>query len=385
MIRSRSDAGSRGRLRLVVTALPLLVSCSDKNATGLSSGSAILNRNSAPPPVFIVEPEAVTVPTYDGSGQAVHPDIVEFQSAWHGAKYWLTMTPYPGSDQKLENPSILTSDNGVDVVVPDGIKNPVIAPPKKSRDYNSDPELLYEVQTDRLVLFHRFVEKKTNTLRMSVSRDGLTWTSMRAPFWERSHNAVSPTIVPRVGQPAQMWYVVAGKAGCETKSTYVVSRMATDPIGRIVDTKWSNPIPTDLDIPGYAIWHIKARWIPAKQEYWMLISAFPKNGDGCHTDDLFFAKSTDGLHWTTYPEPIMRHEDREWTATAVYRSSFLYDAATDVMSFWISARGSDGAWRLGFARARYDELQTRLEAGQRVTPRPAASFAASTSKQGEQP
>src|SRR4029079_13330269 len=148
MIRSRSDAGSRGRLRLVVTALPLLVSCSDKNATGLSSGSAILNRNSAPPPVFIVEPEAVTVPTYDGSGQAVHPDVVEFESAWHGAKYWLTMTPYPKSDQKLENPSILTSENGVDVAVPDGIKNPVIAPPKNSRDYNSDPELLYEAQTD---------------------------------------------------------------------------------------------------------------------------------------------------------------------------------------------------------------------------------------------
>ena len=385
MIGSRSDVGSRVRWRSALASLPILISCGDLRSTEPAAGSATLTRNSGPPPVFIVEPSVVTVPTYDGSGQAVHPDVVEFDSDWHGAKYWLTMTPYPKSDQKLENPSILVSANGVDVAVPEGLANPVVAPPKNSRDYNSDPELLYESQTDRLVLFHRFVEKKTNTLRLSVSQDGVKWTSMRAPFWERSHNAVSPTVVPRVGQPAQMWYVVAGKAGCATKSSQVVMRTATDPIGRIVDTKWSSAVPTDLEIPGYVIWHIKARWIPAKQEYWMVISAFPKNGDGCHTDDLFFAKSTDGVHWTTYSEPILRHEDREWTASAVYRSSFLYDANSDVLSLWISARGSDGAWRMGFARARYEELESRLTAGERVTPRPNATFAASSSSQGEHP
>ena len=384
MIESRSDVGSRGRWRLALAVLPVLVSCSDKT-TEPSTSSATLTRSAGPAPVFIVEPSVVTIPTYDGSGQAVHPDVVEFDSEWHGSKYWLTMTPYPQSDQKFENPSILVSDNGVDVAVPETLKNPVIAPPKNSRDYNSDPELLYEAQTDRLVLFYRFVDKKTNTIRLSVSRDGSTWTAMRSPFWERSHNAVSPTIAPGDGQSARMWYVVAGKSGCETKSTRVVSRVATDPTGRIVDTKWSEPVVTDLEIPGYTIWHIKSRWIAAKQEYWMVISAFPKNGDGCHTDDLFFAKSADGLHWTIYSEPIVRHEDREWTASAVYRSSFLYDANTDVLSLWISARGSDGAWHLGFARARYDQLESKLVAGQRVAPRPTATFTATTSKQGEQP
>jgi hypothetical protein len=385
MIDSRSDAGSRGRLRLVLTALLLLMSCSDWSATAPAATSATLTRTDGPRPIFVVEPTAVTVPTYDGSGQAVHPDVVQFDSDWHGAKYWLTMTPYPKSDQKLENPSILSSADGVEMTIPAGVKNPIVAPPKNSKNYNSDPELLYESQTDRLVLFYRFVERKTNTLRMSVSRDGLTWTSMPAPFWERSHNAVSPTIAPRAGRPARMWYVVAGKAGCAAKSTQVVSRAATDAIGRIVETKWSNPVVTDLEIPGYAIWHIKSRWIEAKQEYWMLISAFPKNANGCHTDDLFFAKSTDGLHWTTYAEPILRHEDREWTASAVYRSSFLYDANSDVLSLWMSAQGSDGAWHLGFARARYAELEAKLVAGERVTPSPSTTFTALDSRRGEQP
>jgi hypothetical protein len=383
MIGARSEAGSRGRLRFVLTALPLLVSCSDRAATE-PSNAATMSRT-GPAPVFLVEPTVMTVPTYDGSGQAVHPDIVAFDSDWHGAKYWLTMTPYPKSDQKLENPSILISKDGRSVSVPPGLDNPIIAPPKNSRDYNSDPELLYEPQTDRLVLFHRFVERKTNTIGLTVSRDGTTWTQMPAPFWERSHNAVSPTIAPRVGQPSRMWYVVAGKAGCAAKETHVVTRAATDLTGRIVDTRWSNSAVTDLDIPGYAIWHIKSRWIPSKQEYWMLISAFPKGADGCHTDDLFFARSSDGLHWTTYREPILRHEDREWTASAVYRSSFLYDAKTDELSLWISARGSNGAWRMGFARAKYEQLASRLAAGQRVTPRPTATFSVSSVKQDIQP
>jgi len=59
-------------------ALPLLVSCSDKTATEPSKNAATLTRTSGPRPVFIVEPNVVTVPTYDGSGQAVHPDVVEF-------------------------------------------------------------------------------------------------------------------------------------------------------------------------------------------------------------------------------------------------------------------------------------------------------------------
>lgn len=304
----------------------------------------------------------MTVPTYEGSGQSAHPDVVAFDQSWHGARYWLTMTPYPNSDQHVENPSILRSNDGISVSVPPGLTNPVARAPRNRHDYNSDPELLYEPQSDRLVLFYRLVEgKKTNTIRMATSRDGVTWTEMAAPFWERAHNLVSPTVAPRPNGAARMWYVNAGKKGCDAKTTRVVMRTAGDVSGGIVATQWSGPSRTDLSIPGYNIWHIKARWIPEKSEYWMLISAFPVNGNGCQTDDLFFARSDDGLHWTTYAHPVLRHEDRDWTAAAVYRSSFLYDAKTDALSLWISARGTDNVWRLGYARVRYTALLSALE------------------------
>ena len=335
--------------------------------------------------MFSVEPTMIDIPTYDGTGQAVHPDVVLFDNGWHGSKYWLTMTPYAASNQTLENPSILTSDDGVHVSVPMGLTNPVIPAPHSAKDYNSDPELLYEPQTRRLVLFDRFVDKKSNTINVLTTRDGVTWARARAPLSVRAHQAVSPTIAPRIDAPAKMWTVNAGKAGCNAKTTRVEVRTATDQQGRFVETGWSKPAPAELTIPGYTIWHIKARWVPEKSEYWMLISAYPNGGNGCKTDDLFFARSGDGTHWKAYTTPVVRHEDREWTAAAVYRSTFLYNADTDRLDLWISARGSDGAWRMGYARANYASLLTALENNREVAPTPSTVYTVKVRISGDEP
>ena len=369
MANPRSADGSR-RARFLLLALALSMSCGEPSATEPSVTNRLVVKPFATTrSVFVQEPTLMTVPTYDGSGQSVHPDVVAFDQPWHGARYWMTMTPYPQSNQTLENPSILTSDDGSAVSVPDGLRNPVVRAPRRSKDYNSDPELLYDQTNDRLVLFYRLVANGRNTLHVSTSQDGLTWSPARTPLWEPSHRAVSPTIAPRYNAQSRMWYVNAGKAGCSAKATSVMTRRAMDPTGDVVDTHWNRPILTDLKIPGYVIWHIKARWVPEKSEYWMLLSGFPEHGDGCHTDDLFFSRSSDGVHWTTYSEPIIRHGDQDWTATAVYRSTFLYDAATDELRLWISARGTDGAWRVGFARARFTAMMAALETGTGISPR----------------
>lgn len=202
---------------------------------------------------------------------------------------------------------------------------------------------------------------------------------------EHSHQVVSPTVAPREQHPAYMWYVNAGKRGCDAPSTTVMMRTASNQEGRIVDTRWLGPIRTDLRIPGYTIWHIKGRWIPEKSEYWMLVSAYPNNKDGCRTDDLFFARSKDGVHWTSYADPVIRHEERNWTAAAVYRSTFLYDSETDELRMWISARGQDGAWRIGYARARYESLLQRLENGDDVSSKQKVVYRAPALQRGEAP
>lgn len=326
---------------------------------------------SAALPALIEEPFQLQTPTYDGSGEAVHPDVLDLPGGWRGQHYWLAMTPYAKSSTKLENPSLLVSDDGLSLRVPDGLANPVVRKPGRAPDYNSDPELVYEASTDRLVMFYRLVEKKTNTIRVVTSVDGLHWRQERNAFWVHGHAAVSPTIVPaRASSPAMVWYVDAGKGGCHAASTRVMLRTARDSMGRVANTAWSEPQTTTLSQPGYVIWHMKVRYVPSKGEYWAVYSAFPEKAVGCEIDDLFFARSADGIHWTTYNEPILRHEDHEWSSAAVYRSTFLYYPASDELRLWVSARNTAGNWTLGMARFRYarilDQLTTESAAGPRL-------------------
>src|SRR4030042_6681297 len=52
------------------------------------------------------------VPTYDGSGQVVHPDIAYFLQGWHGYKYWMAGTPNYYDRDGRANPHGVGSDGG---------------------------------------------------------------------------------------------------------------------------------------------------------------------------------------------------------------------------------------------------------------------------------
>ena len=56
-------------------------------------------------------PISLYIPTYEGTSQAVHPDIVPPGSS--NLLYALAFTPYPFSYDQYENPSILISQNGL--------------------------------------------------------------------------------------------------------------------------------------------------------------------------------------------------------------------------------------------------------------------------------
>ena len=74
-------------------------------------------------------PAPLVTPTYDGSGQVVHPDVVHVPGGWNGYEYWMGMTPYPNSNDDFENPSVLASNDNVTWVVPPGVTNPLAPEP----------------------------------------------------------------------------------------------------------------------------------------------------------------------------------------------------------------------------------------------------------------
>ena len=75
-----------------VTALGSVVACSDASSPVKVS----------PPPDLRV----LTLETFDGSGQAVHPDVALTPVAWAPDQIQLFATPYPNGDASKENPSL---------------------------------------------------------------------------------------------------------------------------------------------------------------------------------------------------------------------------------------------------------------------------------------
>lgn len=311
----------------------------------------------------IENPQPLVTPTYDGSGEAVHPDVVDAPDGWGGRRYWMTFTPYRRSNERLENPSVVASGDGRTFTVPAGLRNPIVDAPRAKKDYNSDPELVREPTTNRLTLFYRQVTRDANTIFSVGSADGVRWSAPTRVVAVPAHAMVSPTVAaPEDGQPARLWYVDAGKQGCKAPSTVVYQRTAAAS-SPVATARWGTAVATTLAQPGYVVWHLKVRWIPSQREYWAVYAAYPKGPKGCDVNDLFFARSRDGVSWTTYAEPLFRHGDRQWTAASLYRSSFTYDAASDQLRLWISARDAAGAWRVGHARLRWATLPAELGDG----------------------
>ena len=89
--------------------------------------------------------------TYDGSGQAVHPDMAFWKD-----KFWLAITPYPYGMEEYENPCIYYGDSLDSLIVP---KGPIAVQHKHTQGLHlSDP--CFAVDGDILYCFYRESERK---------------------------------------------------------------------------------------------------------------------------------------------------------------------------------------------------------------------------------
>lgn len=267
----------------------------------------------------------LSLATYDSSGQAVHPDVVRGHGSATG--FWLAVTPYPGGNVKYENPSLFVSRDAKTWTPPLGITNPVALP--DSDAYLSDPDLV--VNGDQhLWLYFRSVVRGQNVIRVVRSKNGINWDAPTDVLAVPSHAAVSPTVVRGAPHaPWQMWSVNAGSAGCAVPVTVVEHRTSADGLN------WSGASTVDLVQPGQSIWHIDVQWIPARNEYWALYNTYPV-GTSCATNALYIARSSDGMHWTTYPSPIATAGVISAFKHMIYRSTFMTNPKATSVTLWMS-------------------------------------------------
>ncbi|HEY4217328.1 MAG TPA: Ig-like domain-containing protein [Gemmatimonadaceae bacterium] len=279
--------------------------------------------------------------TPEGSGQSVHPDFAATPTAWVGASRHLTVTPYPYGDTKYENPSIFAG-SAPDAWAPRaGVKNPIALP--KTGGYLSDPDIVYLPARNALRVYYRAVNAG-DIIRMIESADGVHFSAPVDVLTGAENTIVSPAVVRRSATDWLMWSVNSN-IGCAAPTTTVEVRRSTDGIN------WGAPTTVDLAQPGYSVWHIDVQWIPSQNAYWAVFNV--KTAGSCTTPALYFASSTDGMTWATYPSPVLARGAIHEFSDIVYRSTFAYDSTAGVMDFWYSGAHYNGqayVWHSAYQR-----------------------------------
>ncbi len=109
------------------------------------------------------------IPTYERSGQVVHPDVL-VQEGY--PKYILAFTPYPNTNDKFENPSVVISDDGIHFKEEIKGLNPLVPAPAK--DHNDDPDLSYK-DGFYSMLYLETVRPDCQNLMLLTSKDRISW------------------------------------------------------------------------------------------------------------------------------------------------------------------------------------------------------------------
>jgi hypothetical protein len=268
--------------------------------------------------------------TYDGSGQTVHPDYVATGPEWTHAGQYLFITPYPNGNANFENPSIFESEQPTRWLVPNNVTNPIESP---HDGYLSDPDAVYVPERNEVWLYFRQVTSE-NRIRLTTSRDGVAWSTPVDVAHAPNHEIISPSVVRRTPNDWLMW-AVNGNVGCTGSAAAVELRRSINGVD------WSVPEPVALTQPGFSPWHIDVEWIASRNEFWALYNV--KTAGSCTTSAVYLSTSTDGVHWTTYPSPVLARGAIDELRDVVYRSSFAYDPSSDAVTIWYSGARFDGS------------------------------------------
>jgi hypothetical protein len=304
---------------------------SEKDISPLTSPGSLMNA-SAP----------LITPSYEGSGQVVEPTVLHFPNGWQGYFYWMAISPYPHirAQASFENPSILVSQDGQNWSVPSGLTNPIAVP---NKGHFADATLFFDDESDQLWVYFlndvSDIEYRESLLRIT-SADGIHWSAPEVLMSARDTFVNSPS-VGKVDSTYYLWSINSG-VGCLTGTSTMDQRTSQDGVN------WSAPLALNVSQPGYVLWHLNVIAVPSEAQFMSLLAAYPV-GSNCDYTKLFFANSRDGIHWLTYPQPVL-DTGTGWDSLEIYRSSLIYDPNSALFRVWYSARDAvKWEWHVGYS------------------------------------
>lgn len=283
-------------------------------------------------------PVANVTPTYDGSGQSVHPSVIDFAQTvlgtWNGYRYWMAHTPYFSGIDDYENPAILVSQNGYYWRTPPGLTvDPLY--PMPPTGFSSDTHLNYDPDTDEILVTHRTsLDNVTHTVYTSRSADGITWpgspTVSLAPH--PTGQLVSPALV-RVG--AGEWRLY-GLDRTNRNLKFFTSTTSNGP--------WTGPFETAgaSNSDGFWGWHLDVQYFAGV--YYATVDRGPLYLG--QPDGVVGATSLDGLSWERNGN-FMTKAATGWDAAQIYRVCIQPHENGTHFRCWYSAQSNDVPERWG--------------------------------------
>lgn len=145
---------------------------------------------------------SINLATYDGGGQAVHPDML-----MKDGKMWLVCTPYPYAIESYENPCVYFGDTVY------GLK-PIKKSPlsfqefRRKHNHISDPcifqdnKRLYVMFRDTINIGGEIIQK----LYVTASEDGTAWTEKRLVAESNTDSYISSAVLKH-GNQYFMFYI----------------------------------------------------------------------------------------------------------------------------------------------------------------------------------
>lgn len=290
-------------------------------------------------------PTIIALPTYDGSGQVVHPDVVDMRRDWNGYRFWMAMTPYPYSDDTKEDPSILASNDAFTWVVPPGLTNPIHPWPGTGL-WNADTDLSYDPDTDEMVCIFLHGGVGTRAMRSS---DGITWTysdggtATTGPALSFTPSTGTGSNSPcLVREDDGSWLLWRGTSGSEgiPRQQFMFSAPAPEGPWTLIDQC--------SGLRSHS-WHYDV--VKHDGKYLMLVKDNqPYQSWGASA--IFTATSLDGLNWNEAATPII--VPLGWARSMLYRPTLvLHENGTHMRVYYCG--NANGVWRVGLTHVPLSE------------------------------
>lgn len=308
-----------------------------------STGNALENLiNKLPVDTFI------KIKTYDGSWQAIHPDIIFVDDSI--PTFYLTVTPYPEYNDKLENVSIYKSFDGIRFnQIKEGM-NPLV--PKPAYDHNADPDISYDKHKKQYnILYTEVMRPDSENLILLQSTNIIDWQKKTLLHYKLKKNylpVLSPSLVNTSDSSSSLFWVTKKRGNRKKEKTYIYIINVSD----IENINSQKPKQIKIDLPKkFTAWHLDV--FKNSGKYYMLCNGYwgrkPKWGDtSVNKYTLLVFTSSDLLNWTYQYELLNCSEIGDKLCKYTYRSTALI--ANNTIALWYSYVTSENIWKLGFKK-----------------------------------